>query len=98
MHNNCVAAAKSISFARCNNRIANDVSGIWDNEPNALLDVQLWIGLGVVPWVWEKPPGFKVQESDAAVITRITISEGRVSVEDRAAAAADRLNDSIEEG
>jgi hypothetical protein len=42
-----------------------------------LLDVLHWIGQGAMPWVWEKPPGFKVQESNAAVITRITISEGK---------------------
>jgi hypothetical protein len=48
-----------------------------------LLDIEHWIGLGVMPWVWEKPPGFKVQESNAAFITRITISEakGRMSGE-----------------
>jgi hypothetical protein len=48
-----------------------------------LIDVEHWIGLGVMPWVWEKPPGFKVHESNAAVITRITIGEakGRMSGE-----------------
>jgi hypothetical protein len=49
-----------------------------------LLDIQHWIGQGVMPWVWEKPPGFNVQESNAAVITRIAINEakGRMSGED----------------
>ena len=49
-----------------------------------LLDIEHWIGQGAMPWVWEKPPGFKVQESNAAVITHITISEakGRMTSEE----------------
>ena len=41
------------------------------------LDVQHWIGQGVMPWVWEKPPVFKIQDNAAAVISRIAISEAK---------------------
>lgn len=48
-----------------------------DVEGMQLLDVQYWIGQGLMPWLWEKPPGFKVRDNNATVITRITISEAK---------------------
>jgi hypothetical protein len=40
-------------------------------------DVHHWIGEGLMPWLWEQPPGFHTRDDAATVITRITISEAK---------------------
>ena len=44
-------------------------------EGNKLDDVHYYISEGTMPWVWEQPPGFKVRDTTAPVIARITISK-----------------------
>jgi hypothetical protein len=42
-------------------------------EGQNLEDVHHWISEGTMPWVWERPAGFKTRDDNAVVITRITV-------------------------
>jgi hypothetical protein len=42
-------------------------------EGRNLEDVHHWISEGTMPWVWERPTGFKTRDDNAVVITRITL-------------------------
>jgi hypothetical protein len=44
-------------------------------EGRNLEDIHHWISEGTMPWVWEKPSGFKTRDDKAVVITRIEVKQ-----------------------